>query len=109
MAHKIPSLQVEKYAGDRSHEDLKKFAVTMLGKEEEQEGQKRLKDDPHTPVVVLTSENFENAIKKGYSMVKFFAPWYGSWFSCFLFGKLDISGSVCEMILPANYFSYIFF
>ena len=68
---------MEKYAGDRSHEDLKKFAVTMLGKEEEQEGsQKQHKDEPEAPVVILTSENFENAIEKGYSMVKFFAPWY---------------------------------
>ncbi len=75
-------LQVEKYSGDRSHEDLKKFAVTMIGKEEEQDGgQKPLKDDPQTPVVVLTSENFANAIEKGYSMVKFFAPWYDTWFS----------------------------
>lgn len=74
----VDGKKVEKYSGDRSHEDLKKFAVTMIGKEEEQDGgQKPLKDDPQTPVVVLTSENFANAIEKGYSMVKFFAPWCG--------------------------------
>lgn len=77
-------LQVEKYTGDRSHGDLKKFAVTLLGQDEEQD--ERLKqhtNEPQPPIVILTSENFENAIQKGYSMVKFFAPWYAK--QCFFY------------------------
>lgn len=77
-------LQVEKYAGDRSHEDLKKFVVTMMGREDQEGGQKEQRDEPQPPVVVLTSENFENAVEKGTSMVKFFAPWYGSCWLVFL-------------------------
>lgn len=69
--------QVKKYAGDRSHDSLKEFAVTLLGQEEEQDGgQKQQKDEPQPPVLILTSENFDNAVQKGHSMVKFFAPWY---------------------------------
>ncbi|XP_045111657.1 thioredoxin domain-containing protein 5 homolog [Portunus trituberculatus] len=73
----VDGKKVEKYAGDRSHDDLKKFASTMMGKEDQQADQKDQKDEPQPPVVVLTSENFENAIEKGTSMVKFFAPWCG--------------------------------
>ncbi|XP_050712885.1 thioredoxin domain-containing protein 5-like [Eriocheir sinensis] len=74
----VDGKKVKKYAGDRSHDSLKDFAVTLLGQEEEQDGgQKQQKDEPQPPVLILTSENFDNAVQKGYSMVKFFAPWCG--------------------------------
>nr|XP_045615779.1 thioredoxin domain-containing protein 5 homolog [Procambarus clarkii] len=68
--------KIEKYTGDRSHEDLKEFTVRMLGDDAGTE-QKEDTNEPLPPVIVLTSENFENAIEKGYTLVKFFAPWCG--------------------------------
>lgn len=68
--------KIEKYSGDRSHEDLKKFAVGMLS-DSASDQQKEDTDEPQPPVIVLTSENFENAIERGYTLVKFFAPWCG--------------------------------
>ena len=65
--------QKEKYAGDRSLDDLKQFVVKQLGDEA---GAPEQADEPQPPVAVLTSENFENAIGQGYTLVKFFAPWY---------------------------------
>lgn len=46
----------------------------MLG--DSADDQQRDAYEPRPPVIVLTSENFENAIEKGYTLVKFFAPWY---------------------------------
>lgn len=66
--------QVEKYAGDRSHEDMKEFTVRLLG-EPAGEQQKQAENEPQAPVVILTADNFENAIEQGYTFVKFFAPW----------------------------------
>ncbi|KAG7172585.1 thioredoxin domain-containing protein 5 homolog [Homarus americanus] len=67
--------KIEKYAGDRSHEDLKKFTVRSLG--DDADNQKEDADEPRPPIAILTSENFENAIERGYTLVKFFAPWCG--------------------------------
>ncbi|XP_064105135.1 thioredoxin domain-containing protein 5-like [Macrobrachium nipponense] len=65
----------EKYVGDRSLEDMKNFVVGQLG--DEANVQKEAEDEPQPPVLVLTSENFENAISQAYTLVKFFAPWCG--------------------------------
>lgn len=68
--------KIEKYTGDRSHEDLKKFAVRLLGDDAGVQQKEDLRE-PQPPVTVLTSENFENAIEQGCTLVKFFAPWCG--------------------------------
>lgn len=68
-------LQMEKYSGDRSHGDLKAFVAKMLGDEAGKQKEDEDADGPRSPVVVLTTENFENAIEQGYTFVKFFAPW----------------------------------
>lgn len=67
--------QMEKYSGDRSHGDLKAFVAKMLGDEAGKKKEDEDADGPRSPVVVLTTENFENAIEQGYTFVKFFAPW----------------------------------
>ncbi|KAK4313614.1 hypothetical protein Pmani_015047 [Petrolisthes manimaculis] len=69
--------KIKKYSGDRSHEDLKRFAESMLGQEEGTEGGDSVGTQPESPTVILTAENFENAIQKGFTLVKFFAPWCG--------------------------------
>lgn len=68
--------KVSKYQGDRSGEDLKKFISSMSGsgeadnKDEKEEAGK-------APVVILTTETFNNSISRDYTFVKFYAPWCG--------------------------------
>ncbi|XP_043515589.1 thioredoxin domain-containing protein 5 homolog [Frieseomelitta varia] len=70
--------KVDKYAGQRTHEDLKAYVSKMLEKENDQVNVKtdNLDNTAHA-VLSLTSESFKHGIEKGISFVKFFAPWCG--------------------------------
>lgn len=46
-----------------------------MGQEDGAEGGATVGSQPESPTVILTAENFENAIQKGFTLVKFFAPW----------------------------------
>lgn len=54
---------------------MKRFAESMMGQEDGAEGGATVGSQPESPTVILTAENFENAIQKGFTLVKFFAPW----------------------------------
>ncbi|XP_003700431.1 thioredoxin domain-containing protein pretaporter [Megachile rotundata] len=71
--------KVDKYAGQRSHEELKAYVSKMLGKESDQVIVKSDNSDsvPYTVVLSLTGESFRHGIENGISFVKFFAPWCG--------------------------------
>lgn len=66
----------DKYTGQRSHEDLKAYVSTMLGKSAEGDDSEENDADRLIPSVsVLTGETFDHGVEKGISFVKFFAPW----------------------------------
>lgn len=75
--------KVEKYAGPRTHDDLKAYVDAKSGsatgasdaKSESDEEKKDEEDD--SLVLQYSGLNFENGISKGVTFVKFFAPWCG--------------------------------
>lgn len=71
-------LQIDKYTGQRSHEELKAYVSMMLGKSlDENEDEKKDSTEAMDPVFTLTGESFEHGIEKGVTFIKFFAPWCG--------------------------------
>ncbi|CAD1472621.1 unnamed protein product, partial [Heterotrigona itama] len=70
--------KVDKYVGQRTHEDLKAYVSKMLEKENDQVNVKtdNLDNTAHA-ILSLTGESFKHGIEKGISFVKFFAPWCG--------------------------------
>ncbi|XP_076619033.1 thioredoxin domain-containing protein pretaporter [Colletes latitarsis] len=70
--------KVDKYQGQRTHEELKAYVSKMLGKDNDQANVKTDNSDNmlHT-VLSLTGESFKHGIENGISFVKFFAPWCG--------------------------------
>lgn len=72
------NLQLDKYSGQRTHEELKAYVSRMLGKSNDQVNIKSNSLDSATPTVLsLTGDSFKHGIEKGVSFVKFFAPWCG--------------------------------
>ncbi|XP_015590317.1 thioredoxin domain-containing protein 5 homolog [Cephus cinctus] len=70
--------KIDKYTGQRGHEDLKAYVSMMLGKNADRtEDKKDNADDTLYSVLTLTGETFDQSIKKGVTFVKFFAPWCG--------------------------------
>ncbi|XP_076686826.1 thioredoxin domain-containing protein pretaporter [Andrena cerasifolii] len=70
--------KVDKYSGQRTHEELKAYVSKMLGNGNDQVNIKTDSSDSTTHTVLsLTGDNFEHGIEKGISFVKFFAPWCG--------------------------------
>ncbi|KAL0113883.1 hypothetical protein PUN28_011311 [Cardiocondyla obscurior] len=70
--------KIDKYTGQRTHEELKAYVSLMLGKTADESNQKNEHTDgvPHA-ILSLTSDSFKQGIEKGLSFVKFFAPWCG--------------------------------
>lgn len=70
--------KVDKYTGQRTHEELKVYVSKMLEKGNDQANIKteNLDSTTHT-VLSLTGESFKHGIENGISFVKFFAPWCG--------------------------------
>nr|CAD7201362.1 unnamed protein product [Timema douglasi] len=66
--------KVEKYQGQRTHEDLKEYVSKMLGSVSEDEEKE---EETGSPVLIFSGDNFEHGIAKGVTLVKFFAPWCG--------------------------------
>ncbi|KOC62772.1 Thioredoxin domain-containing protein 5 [Habropoda laboriosa] len=70
--------KVDKYTGQRTHEDLKAYTSKMLGKENDQVNIKTdNSDNTAYAVLSLTGGSFKYGIENGISFVKFFAPWCG--------------------------------
>ncbi|XP_046734653.1 thioredoxin domain-containing protein 5 homolog [Diprion similis] len=70
--------KIDKYTGQRSHEELKTYVSTMLGKNvESSDEEKKESGGPSDAVFTLTGESFKNGIEKGVTFIKFFAPWCG--------------------------------
>jgi len=69
--------KIEKYTGQRSHEELKAYVEKMLHKSEETAGSIEETDDSVQSVLTLTGENFKHGIEKGLTFIEFFAPWCG--------------------------------
>lgn len=68
--------KIEKYQGQRTHEDLKSYVNKMLGATNVDVEEKKSDTVSGSLVAVLTGDNFQHGIEKGISFVKFFAPWY---------------------------------
>ncbi|XP_053678795.1 thioredoxin domain-containing protein 5 homolog [Anopheles nili] len=83
--------KIEKYTGPRTHADLKQYVAKMAGglraaTVEEGAGQGEAaggtleaaeRDDNKSAVVQLGESDFANAIARGVTVVKFYAPWCG--------------------------------
>ncbi|KAG7207978.1 hypothetical protein KM043_009558 [Ampulex compressa] len=70
--------KMDKYTGQRTHEELKAYISMMLGKNAAESSMKSDNVDGlgHT-VLSLTGDSFKHNIETGVSFVKFFAPWCG--------------------------------
>ncbi|EZA46629.1 Thioredoxin domain-containing protein, partial [Ooceraea biroi] len=70
--------KIDKYTGQRTHEELKAYVSTMLANANAASGPKSggSAEVPNT-MLSLTPDTFKLSIKKGLSFVKFFAPWCG--------------------------------
>lgn len=72
------TVQVDKYAGLRTHEELKTYVSKMLEKGNDEANAKTDNLESTTYAVdSLTGESFKHGIENGISFVKFFAPWCG--------------------------------
>lgn len=66
--------QVDKYQGQRTHEDLKSYVNRMMGGSDIKEDSEPSLDSPNA-VLILTGDDFDSGIQTGVAFVKFFAPW----------------------------------
>ncbi|XP_011704995.1 PREDICTED: thioredoxin domain-containing protein 5 isoform X2 [Wasmannia auropunctata] len=70
--------KIDKYTGQRTHEELKAYVSMMLGKNADESSRKSDNTDgAPNAILSLTADSFKQGIEKGLSFVKFFAPWCG--------------------------------
>lgn len=69
--------KVDKYQGERSHEDLKFYVNKMMGSSDVAAEEKKESGESAGAVGELTGETFHHGIESGINFVKFFAPWCG--------------------------------
>ncbi|XP_031628357.1 thioredoxin domain-containing protein 5 [Contarinia nasturtii] len=72
----VDGKKVEKYSGPRAVEDFKKYIEAKTASEKKVSDEQEAKVE-EIAVVQLTGNNFVHGIKKGVTIVKFFAPWCG--------------------------------
>jgi thioredoxin domain-containing protein 5 len=69
--------KVDKYQGDRTHEDLKLYVNKMMGMAEVPAESDKPQAEESEGVGILNGHNFKHGIESGITFVKFFAPWCG--------------------------------
>ncbi|XP_023017585.2 thioredoxin domain-containing protein pretaporter [Leptinotarsa decemlineata] len=69
--------KIEKYQGDRGHNDLKQYVNKMLGTQKEGQAEQPPKTVTKDTSGELTGDTFQTNIESGITFVKFFAPWCG--------------------------------
>lgn len=70
--------KIDKYTGQRTHEELKAYVSMMLGKNADESSLKSENIDGASHAILsLTAESFKHGVERGFSFVKFFAPWCG--------------------------------
>lgn len=71
--------KIEKYQGQRTHEDLKAYVNRLMGSSggNEVDSEDEKPEATGEAVGELTGATFTHGIEKGVTFVKFFAPWCG--------------------------------
>ncbi|CAG9853818.1 unnamed protein product [Phyllotreta striolata] len=69
--------KVDKYAGERNHDDLKEYVIKMIGTKKAANKREEPKVDTQSVSGEITEEDFKNNIQSGIAFVKFYAPWCG--------------------------------
>ncbi|KAB0790649.1 hypothetical protein PPYR_14902 [Photinus pyralis] len=69
--------RIDKYQGQRTHEELKTYVNKMLGSNKADVNEQKSETVSSSAVMILTGDDFNHGIEKGITFVKFFAPWCG--------------------------------
>lgn len=69
--------KVDKYQGQRTHEDLKAYVNKMLGSASADVREQKVETVTSSLVMILTGDDFHHGVETGIAFVKFFAPWCG--------------------------------